>query len=202
MFLKKTTIIFLGSFLISIGINVFLVPNKLLEGGAVGISLIIHYLFGVKVGLMFLLISLPIFIIAWFFYRSYFYNGIHGMLLSSIIIDILYPLHALSESLAFDPIICAALGGVFIGSGVGIMFLLDISNGGIDLLAQMLSRKLNVNAGITILCFDFIIVSIGTLFISSSNLLLSYVTIIFVGMSTTLIVAKKSERSSKQVTVL
>ena len=202
MFLKKTTIIFLGSFLISIGINVFLVPNKLLEGGAVGISLIIHYLFGVKVGLMFLLISLPIFIIAWFFYRSYFYNGIHGMLLSSIIIDILYPLHAFGESLAFDPIICAALGGVFIGSGVGIMFLLDISNGGIDLLAQMLSRKLNVNAGITILCFDFIIVSIGTLFISSSNLLLSYVTIIFVGISTTLIVAKKSERSSKQVTVL
>ena len=193
LFLKKTITILLGSLLIAIGINVFLVPHKLLEGGALGISLTLHYLFDVKVGLTFLLISIPIFIIAWFFYRSFFYNGIHGMLFSSMIIDMLYPLHVIGENIEVSPIISAALGGILIGAGVGIMFLMDISDGGMDLLGQMLARKLSFNAGVIIFCFDLVIVTIGTMLIASSDLLLSYVTIIFVGITTSLIVARKSE---------
>ena len=192
LFLKKTITILLGSLLIAIGINVFLVPHKLLEGGALGISLTLHYLFDVKVGLTFLLISIPIFIIAWFFYRSFFYNGIHGMLFSSMIIDMLYPLHVIGKNIEVSPIISAALGGILIGAGVGIMFLMDISDGGLDLLGQMLARKLSFNAGVIIFCFDIVIVTIGTMLIASSDLLLSYVTIIFVGITTSLIVARKS----------
>jgi uncharacterized membrane-anchored protein YitT (DUF2179 family) len=193
LFLKKTITILLGSLLIAIGINVFLVPHKLLEGGALGISLTLHYLFDVKVGLTFLLISIPIFIIAWFFYRSFFYNGIHGMLLSSMIIDMLYPLHVIGKNIEVSPIISATLGGILIGAGVGIMFLMDISDGGLDLLGQMLARKLSFNAGVIIFCFDIVIVTIGTMLIASSDLLLSYVTIIFVGITTSLIVARKSK---------
>ena len=193
--MKKTVTILIGSLLIAIGINFFLVPHKLLEGGAVGISLVFHYLFDVKVGLTYLLISIPVFIIAWFFYRSFFYNGIHGMLFSSLIIDFLYPLHYIGENMALSTIISAALGGVFIGTGVGIMFLLDISDGGIDLLAQMLSRKLKLNPGAVIFGFDIVIVSIGSMLLTSTDLLSSYVTVFFVGITTSYIVSQKSRRS-------
>ena len=142
-------------------------------------------------GLTFLLISIPIFIFAWFFYRSFFYNGIHGMLISSLIIDLLYPLHRIGENVAIGPLISASLGGIFIGAGVGIMFLLDISDGGIDLLAQMLSRKLKLNPGLVIFGFDLVIVSIGSMLIMSSHIILSYITIIFVGITTSYIVSKK-----------
>ncbi|WP_329958827.1 YitT family protein [Sporosarcina sp. G11-34] len=195
--MKKTITILIGSLLIAIGINLFLVPYKLLEGGAIGISLVFHYLFGVKVGLTYLLISIPIFIIAWFFYRTFFYNGIHGMLLSSLIIDLLYPLHYLGRTMAIAPILSAALGGIFIGAGVGIMFLHDISDGGIDLLAQMVSKKLKLNPGLVIFGFDIVIVSIGSMLLISTHLILSYVTVLFVGVTTSYIVSKKSRPSTR-----
>jgi len=166
-----------------------------LEGGAIGISLVFHYLFDVKVGLTYFIVSIPIFIIAWFFYRTFFYNGIHGMLLSSLIIDLLYPLHHLGVIMEMAPVISAALGGIFIGAGVGIMFLYDISDGGIDLLAQMLSRKLKLNPGLLIFGFDIVIVSIGSMLLISTDLVLSYVTVLFVGITTSYIVSRKSRLS-------
>ena len=86
------------------------------------------------------------------------------------------------------------MGGIFIGSGVGIMFRLDISMGGIDLLAQMLARKLSLNPGIVIFCFDIVIVTIGCIVIASSHLILSYTTVFFVGITTSLIVSKSNKR--------
>ena len=53
-FLKRGLLIFTGSLLIAIGINGFLVPFGLLEGGALGISLIFHYVMDIKIGLTFL----------------------------------------------------------------------------------------------------------------------------------------------------
>ncbi|MFD1927027.1 YitT family protein [Sporosarcina siberiensis] len=194
---KALTIVF-GSVLIAIGINLFLVPHKLLEGGALGISLIFHYLMDAKVGLTFLLISIPIFIIAWNYYRTFFYNGIHGMLLSSVIIDLLYPLSEIGKYFIINPLISAALGGILIGSGVGIMFRLDISVGGVDLLAQMFARKLKLNPGIVILCFDVVIVSIGCLLITSSHLLLSYTTVLLVGISTSFIISIPKKQKKLQ----
>ena len=42
--------------------------------------------------------------VAWIFYRPFFYNGIHGMLLSSLIIDVLYPLTDIGRELVTDPL--------------------------------------------------------------------------------------------------
>lgn len=198
LFMQKALTIVFGSVLIAIGINLFLVPHKLLEGGALGISLIFHYLMDAKVGLTFLLISIPIFIIAWNYYRTFFYNGIHGMLLSSVIIDLLYPLSEIGKYFMINPLISAALGGILIGSGVGIMFRLDISVGGVDLLAQMFARKFNHNPGIVIFCFDVVIVSIGCLLITSSHLLLSYTTVLLVGISTSFIISIPNKQKKFQ----
>lgn len=195
---EKALAIFVGSLLIGAGINAFLVPHKLLEGGAVGISLIFHYLIDAKVGLTFLIISIPIFIVAWFYYRSFFYNGIHGMLVSSILIDVLYPLHLIGNHLTISPVASAALGGIFIGTGVGIMFRRDVSMGGIDLLGQMLSRKLHQNPGIIIFCFDIVIVTVGCFLIPSSHLLLSYTTVFFVALSTSILVSGKSPNETSR----
>lgn len=70
--LQKALTLFIGSLLVAIGVNLFLVPFGLLDGGAIGISLIIHYAMGVKVGLTFLIVSIPIFMLAWKYYRSFF----------------------------------------------------------------------------------------------------------------------------------
>nr|WP_218627910.1 YitT family protein [Sporosarcina sp. E16_8] len=188
--MQKALTIFIGSLLVAIGVNVFLVPFELLDGGAIGISLIIHYVMGVKVGLTFLIVGIPIFMLAWRYYRSFFYNGIHGMLLSSLFIDLLYPLNMIGRELVTVPLISSICGGIFIGVGVGIMLRLNISIGGTDLLAQMIARKLSINPGVMIFCIDMLIVTMGSLLIPSIHLLLSFTTVFIVGVTTSLIVLK------------
>jgi len=190
--IQKALTLFIGSLLVAIGVNLFLVPFGLLDGGAIGISLIIHYAMGVKVGLTFLIVSIPIFVLAWKYYRSFFYNGIHGMLLSSLIMDLLYPLNMIGRELVTSPLISAICGGIFIGVGVGIMLRLDISIGGTDLLAQMIARKLSINPGVMIFCIDVLIVTMGSLLIPSVHLVLSFTTVIMVGITTSLIVLKSA----------
>lgn len=178
-----------------IGVNVFLVPFELLDGGALGISLIFHYVSDVKVGMALLLVNIPIFIGAWFFYRSFFYNGIHGLLFSSLLIDLLYPLHMIGKNVLTVPLVSAALGGIFIGAGVGIMLRHEISVGGTDLLAQMFARRLKLNPGYVIFSFDILIVTIGSILISSTQLFVSYTTVFFVGVTISLLVSASKKRT-------
>ena len=188
--LQKAFTIVIGSLLAAIGVNMFLVPFELLDGGALGISLIFHYAMEGKVGLTFLIVSIPIFMFAWKYYRSFFYNGIHGMLLSSLLIDLLYPLHMFGRALETVPLVSAICGGIVIGTGIGIMLRQDISIGGTDLLAQMIARKLAVNPGFVIFCVDILIVTAGSLLIPSIQLILSFATVFFAGITISLIVSR------------
>ncbi|MCG7344182.1 YitT family protein [Sporosarcina sp. ACRSL] len=177
------------------GVNLFLVPFELLDGGALGISLIFHYVQDIKVGWALLLVNIPIFILAWFLYRSFFYNGIHGLLFSSLMIDVFYPMHSWGSTLSLTPLISAVLGGIFIGIGAGIMLRHEISVGGTDLLAQMIARRLKLNPGYVIFSFDILIVTIGSILISSMYLILSFMTVFSVGITISLLVSRSNRRT-------
>lgn len=186
-FLHKAIAILLGSILLSIGINFFLVPFHLLDGGIIGIGLIVKYIFGIKVGLVIIILSLPIFIIAWFYYRNYFYNSLHGMLISSFFIDLFYPFHDLLHSyIQLPPILSSMIGGVLVGLGISVMLRYETSTGGTDLLAQFVANVLRVNIGLTIFIIDAMVICLGGLMISSEIFFLSAVTITFVGLTTSI----------------
>ncbi|TQR16211.1 YitT family protein [Psychrobacillus vulpis] len=190
LFFKKSLIILLGSILVAFGINFFLVPFHLLDGGGVGIGLIIHYLLNIKVGLAIICISIPIFLVAWVYYRSFFYNGIHGLLFSSVVIDFLYPLHIAGEKLISNSMIGAICGGFFVGLGIGLMLRFGITIGGTDLLAQMIAKLLRANPGLCILAIDIVVVTVGSILVDSVSLFHSCITVISVGITTSMLVKR------------
>ena len=190
MYFKKSLIIVFGSILVAIGINFFLVPFHLLDGGGIGLGLIIHYLFDVKVGLAIIGISVPIFLVAWVNYRSFFYNGIHGLLISSLIIDFLYPLHRLGEKIVPNGVIGALCGGILVGLGIGLMLQWDTTICGTDLLAQIVSKLVKVNAGISIFLLDLFVVLLGSIFVDSVSIFYSSLTVLTVGITTSFMVRK------------
>ncbi|OMP67200.1 YitT family protein [Domibacillus epiphyticus] len=192
-FVHKTISIIIGSLLLGIGVNVFLVPYELLDGGTIGVGLIVHYLTGIKIGFVVIMMSIPIFLIAWFYNRSYFYNSLHGMMFSSFMIDVLYPIHTFGNDLYFSPFTNALLGGIFVGSGIGTMLRYDTSIGGTDLFGQMVAKHLKVNPGIIIFIIDFFIISIGSIVFSIGSLLLCLMTVICVGFMTSLISRKNRQ---------
>jgi uncharacterized membrane-anchored protein YitT (DUF2179 family) len=189
--IQKGLAITIGSFILAVGINMFLTPYEILDGGIIGLSLILHYLFRLKIGLMIILLSLPIFILAWFKYRDYFYNSLHGLLVSSFTIDLLKPLRYIIE---MDALFGAIIGGLLVGFGIGLMLRFETSTGGTDLMAQFISDHTKVNVGIVIFIIDAIIVVLGGLLLSASTLLLSIITILCVGIATSLMTLKKAKR--------
>ncbi|MGP4076031.1 YitT family protein [Halobacillus sp. K22] len=182
--LKKGLMILLGSLFISLGINFFLMPDHVLDGGMIGVGLIANYVWGLKVGFTIILCSIPIFTFAWFRYRAYFYNSLHGLLISSFFIDILHGLRA--YHLPLDPALSSIVGGAFVGGGIGLMLRHKTSTGGTDLLAQMIADISRMNVGFVIFFIDLMIIGISGYVFSMETLLLSTITILSVGLVTML----------------
>lgn len=193
-FIHKTISIVVGSLLMAIGVNVFLINHELLDGGTFGMGLILHYLTGMQVGLLVILLSIPVLILALFYKRSFLYNSIHGMLISSFVVDLTYnPLRALGYVLDQNPLGSAVLGGIFVGAGIGLMLRYDTSIGGTDLLGQIIANYLKINPGVIIFMIDFIIVFTGYFLIDDSSLVLSFITVICVGTMTSLLAMKSKK---------
>ncbi|MFC7372943.1 YitT family protein [Fictibacillus iocasae] len=179
--LKKTMAIFLGSFFIGFGINAFILPFHLLDGGMIGISLLVNYVWGIKAGLTIICLSLPIYLLAWKLERSYFINSLHGMLVSSIVIDLLEPLKGVMEIPIMES---SVIGGLLIGTGIGIMLRHETSTGGTDLIALFISRWLSINVGMVIFFIDALVIIAGLYILGEGILFYSLVTILAVGFAT------------------
>jgi uncharacterized membrane-anchored protein YitT (DUF2179 family) len=179
--MRRTVAIFLGSVLLGIGINGFIVPFHLLDGGMIGISLLVKYVWGYKVGLTLILLSIPIYLLAWKLERRYFINSIHGLLVSSLIIDLLTPLRGMFSVSIIES---SVIGGLFIGTGIGWMLRHETSTGGTDLLALFVSRWLSINVGMVIFLIDAAVILAGLYVMGEGILFYSLVTILSVGFAT------------------
>jgi uncharacterized membrane-anchored protein YitT (DUF2179 family) len=190
--LSKLFAIVLGSLFIAVGINFFLVPHKILDGGVIGISLIINYLFDAKIGLVIILCSIPIFIAAWFHNRPSFYDSLLGMIVSSLFIDLLSPFqYYFLYYVELTSISSSIIGGFLVGTGLGFMLRYETSTGGTDLLAQFLSKYVSINVGIIIFVMDAIIIGVGVLLLSGGDtLFLSVLSIVAGGVATSLCTLK------------
>ncbi len=191
LYVSKFAAIVAGSLFIAIGINGFLVPFKVLDGGVIGISLIINYLFNVKIGLVIMLCSIPIFFLAWRRNRSIFYNSVYGMLVSSFLIDLLAPLqYIILAVIELSSISSSIVGGFLVGTGIGVMLRCETSTGGTDLLAQFISKYVSMNVGVIIFLMDAVIISVGGLLLSRETFIHSLITIVSGGVATSLCMLK------------
>jgi uncharacterized membrane-anchored protein YitT (DUF2179 family) len=186
---QKLAAILIGSLLISIGINGFLVPHHLIDGGVDGIALILHYYFDYKTGLCILFLSLPLCFFSWFFKPVYFYSSIHGLLISAFFIDLLDPLRT---QFSLPIFLSSLIGGSLIGIGIGVMLRNDTSTGGTDLLARLISDSTKINIGISILIIDGLVAAAGYKTLGLRSFFFSCVTIGIIALITHIIM-KPSE---------
>lgn len=188
----RFAVILLGSLLIGAGTNFFLVPYKILDGGIIGIALIINYVTGTKIGLAIILCSLPIFLLAWVKERDIFYNSILGLVTSSFLIELLGPLqYHFLYYVEIGSVSSAIIGGFLMGSGLGLMLRFKASTGGTDLLAKFLKRYIPLNVGIIIFLTDILIIGAGGLLISKETFFHSLLTIFSGGVATGLCTLEK-----------
>lgn len=159
-------IINLGLILASIGISVFLVPGKLVSSGASGIATILFYSMGTPVGLSILIINIPIFILGVkVFGKEYGLKTLFGIVGISLYTQIFQTLsnntsiidYAKGGNLLLAPI----FGGLFLGSGMGLIFKFGGSTGGGDILGQVISKYTKLPVSYAILILDVLVMGSG-----------------------------------------
>lgn len=171
--------------MLGIGINGFLVPYHLIDGGIIGVALIFHYYFNVPAGLFMVILSIPLCIYTLLREQTYFYNSLFGLIIAAVFIDLLEPLNS---QLHLPILGSALLGGIFIGLGTGLMLRYKTSTGGTDLLAQFISNASTLNIGIVIFIIDGLIVTAGLSILGFVTFIFSCITILTVGIMSSLIV--------------
>jgi len=167
----------IGSILLGIGINGFLVPHHLLDGGIIGLALILHYYFDFQTGLWSALLSVPLIIYAWMKDRAQFHGSIYGMISTAICIDLFAPIH-----FSLPVWLSAILGGVICGIGVGLMLRYKTSTGGTDLIAYFIAKATPISIGLLIAIMDCLIVLIGYQTLGLRSVMFSSITILTAGM--------------------
>lgn len=186
---KKMAVIGVGSTLIGIGINGFIIPFHLINGGFLGISLLLNYLWGFKAGLTFIFLNIPVYMFAFKSDPLYFVNGLIGAIISGFMIELFMPLNGTIHLPIISSVI---LGAVFIGTGVGVMLRNHISPGGMDLLALLLSKWSKINVGVIIFALDVFVIISGLLVLQDAKLFYSLLIISIVGLLATLITSFRS----------
>lgn len=174
----------IGSLLLGIGVNGFLVPHHLIDGGILGIALILHYYFEFQTGMTMVALSVPICVFASLNEKGFFFSSLQGLLFSSLFIDLLAPLR--NEFFVSD-LGSAIIGGVTIGIGVGLMLRYKSSTGGTDLLAKIISTRFSLNLALVIIFIDGLIVLAGLAFLEWDSFVYSCLAITTVGLTTFLI---------------
>lgn len=136
--LRDYLIITAGAIIFAIGLSLFAEPFHIAPGGISGIAIIINYLIDLPVGMLIIILNIPLFIVGFLkLGRSFVISSLYAMLLSSVLID----LFARVPTFVEEPLLAALYGGLFIGAGMGLIFLHGSSTGGSDIILRLLRMK-------------------------------------------------------------
>jgi len=147
----------MGSLIVVVGFNLFLIPHEVLSSGLSGISMILGMITPVNTGLANFILNLPLLIIG---YKQLGKKFITNSIFSVIIISLgLYfvPVHAI----ATDTILSSIFGGALTGLGVGIVFRCSGSTGGFDIIGIIISRKRDFPIGFLLSTMNAIVIVIS-----------------------------------------
>ena len=129
----------LGCLSISIGINMFLAPHTIAPGGLSGLSVVISKLTGFSVSTVMIVMCIPLVICSVkILGKKDSIKTLIGTVTLSLMIKLTSGLSTISAT--EDPLLAAISGAIFLGAGIGIVFSVDGSTGGTDLIALMINR--------------------------------------------------------------
>ncbi len=152
----------LGAILVSIGLEIFLIPNKLIDGGVVGISIIAAYLTEWPVGVFLFLLNLPFLIVGYKqIGKTFALSTLAGVTVMSIGTTLLHPV----DPITYEPFLAAIYGGFFLGIGVGLVIRYGGSLDGTEIVAILINRKSSFSVGEVVMFLNiFILGSAGFIY--------------------------------------
>ncbi|PGY14318.1 MULTISPECIES: YitT family protein [Bacillaceae] len=152
--LQRILLITLGATLMAVGLEIFLVPNNVIDGGITGISIMLSYVTGWKLGIFLFILNIPFFFIGYKqIGKTFALSTLYGIIILSIGTSLLHPVPAFTQ----DILLATVFGGIVLGIGVGIVIRYGGSLDGTEILAILFNNKLPFSVGEIIMFFNLFI---------------------------------------------
>lgn len=166
---KEYLLITLGIVIYTVGWAIFLTPNNLIGGGVSGISAIIQYATGLKMGYSYFVINTILLIISVIIIGPAFgAKTVYAIILASVCLNVfqsIIPETIIQDfALSNGKLMCSIIGGSMAGLGIGMSISQGGSTGGTDIVALIITKFRNISPGRIILTMDVFIIASSLLF--------------------------------------
>lgn len=155
--IKNIIGILLGNTIYALAVILFIVPNGLITGGSTGLAIAANHVFGMPITLFVSLFNVGMFALGFLVLGKTF-------ALTTLISSFYFPfiLSVFEKTIGYtqmtaDPLLAAILGGVMIGSAIGIVIKCNASTGGMDIPPLVINKKIGLPISVSMYAFDFLI---------------------------------------------
>lgn len=153
-----------GALLIAVGLYFFWAPSNLAAGGVSGLAIVLKAVFPkIPIGILIFILDCLMFTIGFIFLGKSF--GLRSLMCSlsvSLIMTLLEFIWPNREPISHDLLILLIFGALFIAIGQAIVFHLEASSGGTDIIAKIMTKYMNLNIGTALMIADMIVVLLAT----------------------------------------
>ena len=157
--IRKLFFITVGAIITGFALATFLSPNDIIDGGVIGVSMIISNVFKINLGMLIILLNLPFILMAWKKMGTKFVilTGYANIVLA------LSTEYFQNIKATGDLLLATVFGGIILGVGVGTILKNEASLDGTEMLSLLISRKFGVSVGEFILIINVFIYAVAGL---------------------------------------
>lgn len=156
--------LFIGAVFIAVGLYFFWAPSDLAAGGVSGLSIVIKAIVPfIPIGVIIFILDIIMFLIGFIILGKSF--GARSLICSvsvSIIMTLLEFIFPNWEAVSEDYLLVLLFGALFIAIGQAIVFNIDASSGGTDIIAKIITKYIPINIGTALLIADMTVVLLAT----------------------------------------
>lgn len=209
--MKNLIGILIGNTIYALAVLLFIVPNGLITGGSTGLAIAANHVFGIPITVFVSIFNIGMFIIGYIVLGKIF-------ALTTLISTFYFPLilGVFENTIGYtlmttDPLLSALLGGVMIGSAIGIVIKCNASTGGMDIPPLVLNKKLGIPVSVSMYAFDSLIllmqvfytdkemVLYGIVLVATYTIVLDKVLVVGKAQTEVMIVSKEYEKINEAI---
>ena len=151
---KRLCFLTLGSAIVAFGLESFLVPNNIIDGGIVGISIMLSYITKLPLGLFTFCLNLPFLA---FGFKVLGQKFVLLSLYSSAALSVFVSIFHYTQNITYDPYLAVIFGGVIVGIGCGLILRNNGSLDGTEIVALTVVKKIPFSTGEIIMFINIFI---------------------------------------------
>ncbi len=140
-YIKRAFFLIVGAFIVAAALELFLLPNKIIDGGVIGISMMVSHITKGNLGAIIFAINFPFVILAYrTLGRKFVFNTFFAITMLSIATNIVLRFDHVTD----DLLLATIFGGILLGLGVGLILRNNASLDGTEMVSLKLAKKLKV----------------------------------------------------------